>query len=355
MSYDPRIGRWISEDPIGFAGGTSNLTEYVGNEPTNEVDPDGLQARPNQTQRMPPSQRIPPNYGNMSTMNPAQQRAAEARYYNDIALGNVEPTEATWEAAAALNRRADRAAAARNFSQVRAKYEALRQSQEQWNNDNRKFADGWVTHALRNAEEAGIPIEQGQKLANHRIRHFEEVGAHPTAARKAAAIEINVRAAFNVDLFNANGSGDMRITYHRGGATSFRGMFINLPDLREVSDDAIRVMYREGKFLRDAETKLEFHHYNMDPRGPIWIVSNKSHQTLTYNAWLHPFLKANGSGITDAEREVFRTFKEDFIRSHAYRTLLGRGIDVTKETAGPLTESQRVQFERLRAPDIHAD
>ena len=33
--YDARTGRWISEDPIGFAAGDANLYRYVGNGPTN--------------------------------------------------------------------------------------------------------------------------------------------------------------------------------------------------------------------------------------------------------------------------------------------------------------------------------
>jgi RHS repeat-associated protein len=36
--YDPETGRFISEDPIGFEGGTVNLYEYVGNEPIGLVD-----------------------------------------------------------------------------------------------------------------------------------------------------------------------------------------------------------------------------------------------------------------------------------------------------------------------------
>lgn len=42
MSYDPTIGRWISEDPIDFDGGDSNLSRYVANNPTNGTDPSGL-------------------------------------------------------------------------------------------------------------------------------------------------------------------------------------------------------------------------------------------------------------------------------------------------------------------------
>jgi RHS repeat-associated protein len=40
--YDPNIGRWLSEDPIGFGGGDANLYRYVGNSPTNLTDPSGL-------------------------------------------------------------------------------------------------------------------------------------------------------------------------------------------------------------------------------------------------------------------------------------------------------------------------
>jgi RHS repeat-associated protein len=40
--YDPGVGRFISEDPIGFDGGDTNLYRYVGNSPINFTDPSGL-------------------------------------------------------------------------------------------------------------------------------------------------------------------------------------------------------------------------------------------------------------------------------------------------------------------------
>ncbi len=42
--YDPKAGRFISSDPIGFAGGDSNLYAYVFNDPVNLIDPSGLSA-----------------------------------------------------------------------------------------------------------------------------------------------------------------------------------------------------------------------------------------------------------------------------------------------------------------------
>ncbi len=41
--YDPALGRWLSEDPIGFASGDTNLYRYVGNGPVNGVDRNGLE------------------------------------------------------------------------------------------------------------------------------------------------------------------------------------------------------------------------------------------------------------------------------------------------------------------------
>ncbi|TWT75097.1 putative deoxyribonuclease RhsB [Allorhodopirellula solitaria] len=41
--YDPATGRWLSNDPIGFAAGDANLYRYVGNGPTTKTDPSGLQ------------------------------------------------------------------------------------------------------------------------------------------------------------------------------------------------------------------------------------------------------------------------------------------------------------------------
>jgi RHS repeat-associated protein len=43
--YDPRVGRWVSEDPIGFGAGDTNLARYVGNGALTGTDPSGLEEK----------------------------------------------------------------------------------------------------------------------------------------------------------------------------------------------------------------------------------------------------------------------------------------------------------------------
>jgi len=40
--YDPGVGRFISEDPLGFGAGDVNVQRYVGNHPNLATDPSGL-------------------------------------------------------------------------------------------------------------------------------------------------------------------------------------------------------------------------------------------------------------------------------------------------------------------------
>ncbi|MDZ4851016.1 MAG: RHS repeat-associated core domain-containing protein, partial [Pirellulaceae bacterium] len=39
--YDPNLGKWMSQDPIGFEAGDANLYRYVGNRVTTHIDPSG--------------------------------------------------------------------------------------------------------------------------------------------------------------------------------------------------------------------------------------------------------------------------------------------------------------------------
>ena len=40
--FDPRVGRWMTKDPLGFGGGGSNMYEYVHGAPISSGDPSGL-------------------------------------------------------------------------------------------------------------------------------------------------------------------------------------------------------------------------------------------------------------------------------------------------------------------------
>ena len=40
--YDPQTGRWMSQDPLGFAAGDSNLYRYAGDNPNAGTDPSGF-------------------------------------------------------------------------------------------------------------------------------------------------------------------------------------------------------------------------------------------------------------------------------------------------------------------------
>src|SRR5262249_54697768 len=43
--FDPTIGRWTTEDPIGFEAADADLFRYVHNNPTNATDPTGTTIR----------------------------------------------------------------------------------------------------------------------------------------------------------------------------------------------------------------------------------------------------------------------------------------------------------------------
>ena len=88
--YDPQIGRFISEDPLGFAGGNLNVYSYVHNNPIYFLDPFGLQQCA-WINGMPPASTCP-NYHD-GLQYPATGPFAPAEQSPSIALPHTTPRQ----------------------------------------------------------------------------------------------------------------------------------------------------------------------------------------------------------------------------------------------------------------------
>ncbi len=84
--YDAQIGRFISEDPIGFAGGDVNMYGYVKNNPLNKKDPLGLQDTDTIILNSPPFSTPPPPTSRLGAKEMGFQ--AESRNFPKTGLPN---------------------------------------------------------------------------------------------------------------------------------------------------------------------------------------------------------------------------------------------------------------------------
>ena len=96
--YDPKVGRFVSEDPIGLVGGINlNLFAYVRNNPVNFVDPMGLQFAPGQGyvtgQGYTTGPLLPPS---TSTRPPSQDCSRECNPHGPPYHGAYPPGHVPW-------------------------------------------------------------------------------------------------------------------------------------------------------------------------------------------------------------------------------------------------------------------
>ena len=80
--YDSHAGRWLSQDPLGFNAGDSNLYRYVNNRPTVATDPSGLDV-----------QVMFPSFGDVYTsLNPDERSNMKAifKQFYDLDLDNAQ-------------------------------------------------------------------------------------------------------------------------------------------------------------------------------------------------------------------------------------------------------------------------
>nr|WP_250564781.1 RHS repeat-associated core domain-containing protein [Adonisia turfae] len=78
--YDPAVGTFVSEDPLGFDAGDANLYRYVFNSPTNFTDPSGL--------FVPPPKPAAPSYRPISPAKPVTTPTGYPIYNPTAPLGS---------------------------------------------------------------------------------------------------------------------------------------------------------------------------------------------------------------------------------------------------------------------------
>ncbi len=129
--YDPADGRWLTPDPKGFLAGDTNLSRYVGNDPSSEVDPTGLFPGPGG----PGS-----NSAFWQRMEAMQQHAAEA------AQAAGERAAARWEAAM---RRSEA-----RMEELQREAQARRRRRREWAQQQMRRLETWMAAQARQREAA---------------------------------------------------------------------------------------------------------------------------------------------------------------------------------------------------------
>jgi RHS repeat-associated protein len=179
--YDPNVGRWLSEDPIGFAAGDPNLYRYVGNSPTMHTDPTG---------EIPPliiiGIGIGAFFGAMSSANVANAPAPGDPVFPDTGPGGGEPENVLIGAGVG----GAVAGAARGISGIvgrgaatSTKFVGMTNNQivKSIGGDQLKLLKGWMGTGPAGARNAiGKPLPKG--LTKYSLRAYREIAVRQIKA-----------------------------------------------------------------------------------------------------------------------------------------------------------------------------
>ena len=329
--FDPFTNQFISEDPIGFAAGDTNLRRYVGNSNPNATDPSGLDDVKfdiyDRMKRQDPRPTAEEAYE-------AERERNHQRVLANIARLNVEAAE---------QQARDEAFAGRTpqvYGIVRTDGSA-----------------GFITDKVGILEKlepttfgtATAPTRYGAPGANlgkdvcdgtsavligdknwQEIRR-QRLAQEAEIARSRAIIEFGV---VTVPMMALPGPEDVlllgigsRLKY---GSNASRLVYDGLEvravrSFDHINDSTLRAMSQHGFAPKDINgNKIILHHLGQNPAGPIVEMPGVRHSI--HNLVQHPLGSAPGVGLTAEQRTAFNAWRENYWKTRAAEELARRGI-----------------------------
>jgi RHS repeat-associated protein len=263
--YHPELGRWLSRDPIGEAGGL-NLYGMVGNDPVNGVDVLGLEVSLGDYWQA---------FWDHSWTGPATERGVE----NVINAGEgifvpiFEGFGKWWD---------DPSTQAEMFA------DGLETLWKQW--DDILFNDPCFWKRFREAYRGGWEAIQNDPDLQSQLAAQVGVEAF-MAAVMARAIPLRPTAA--------NTAGRANTLVHNGMEVRA------VRDLSHVDNSTLGAMAEKGFAPRTINgDKIVVHHHQQNPAGFIVEMPAKNHNIWNTNQ--HPFGNAPGVGLSAEQRARFR-------------------------------------------------
>jgi len=96
-------------------------------------------------------------------------------------------------------------------------------------------------------------------------------------------------------------------------------------DLTHLSDRDAWKMYRHGSAATDIHgDRLIVHHYRQNPHGFMVEVPESYHSV--WNPRQHPFGNTKGTGLTQAERDLFNIWRKRYWKARGRDLLIQRGL-----------------------------